>query len=709
MATIRFTAEEFEGVLKNVCDEYSLTFVKDGYRGNELRYHVLVKTLGSVQVCVDVNSTIGRDGFADPAGEDSIRMWVTDSDGNPLGNKVGKWTTRQAGWEDRVTDKLGLTIEMADAIEICQKCNTMEKVFVVKKDGPNKGRVFIRCNCPKRFVWLDTDDDGEPVKAAAADAKDPVCPMCGSRMRLRNRRDGSGQFWGCSMYPACRGIRDVKETLVPLSPVHQVANLLDNPAKPKTFEPSKYHFPIIEWVKDQTAGKALVVEARAGSGKTTTSLELAKLLDPALDIVFLAFNKHNVVTLRERAPGHLKVVTYHSLGFSACRHLGKEITVEEDKVVRILDGLLDKFTYGGLFPDIKRLVSLVKANLVEPTEENLNFLADRHGIELNGSSETVFAAVELVIEECKNQVHTVDYDDMCWLPIALDLPVVKYDFIFIDEAQDTNKCQIALALRSLKDGGRVLAVGDSYQSMYGFRGADVDAIPNLISELSAKVLPLSITYRNPKCIVRLVNEKFPEIDLEAAPWAQEGTIRNISDERALMEYAPGDMIICRCNAPLVAPAFRLIARGVKAVIRGRDIGKGLQVLVRKMKAHDMPELLSRLGEYRRNETEKLLAAGKNQQAQSVDDKVETLVALSDGVYSISELEDRIENIFSDDAKGVVFSSVHRAKGLEAERIYILQPNLMPHKMAKKDWEIVQERNIMYVAYTRTLNELIFVN
>jgi hypothetical protein len=46
MTTIRFSAEEFEGVLTKVCGEYSLTFVKDGYRGNELRYHVPVKTLG---------------------------------------------------------------------------------------------------------------------------------------------------------------------------------------------------------------------------------------------------------------------------------------------------------------------------------------------------------------------------------------------------------------------------------------------------------------------------------------------------------------------------------------------------------------------------------------------------------------------------------------------------------------------------------------
>jgi superfamily I DNA/RNA helicase len=82
--------------------------------------------------------------------------------------------------------------------------------------------------------------------------------------------------------------------------------------------------------------------------------------------------------------------------------------------------------------------------------------------------------------------------------------------------------------------------------------------------------------------------------------------------------------------------------------------------------------------------------------------------LSEGCTTIRELQDKIDAIFSDDAEGVVFSSIHKAKGLEAERVFILHPELMPHPMAKQDWEQVQERNIEYVAITRTLSELIYV-
>ena len=104
----------------------------------------------------------------------------------------------------------------------------------------------------------------------------------------------------------------------------------------------------------------------------------------------------------------------------------------------------------------------------------------------------------------------------------------------------------------------------------------------------------------------------------------------------------------------------------------------------------------------------MIAANKNTQAQALEDKVETILALADGCDDIGCLEDKIKLIFSEKAEGVVFSSIHRAKGLEAQRVYILHPELLPHPMAKADWEKEQEKNIEYVAITRTLDQLIYV-
>ena len=476
----------------------------------------------------------------------------------------------------------------------------------------------------------------------------------------------------------------------------------------RKFEASIYQQAIFNWVT-AGVGNALVVEALAGSGKTTTGVEMLKLIPFNLDVLFVAFNAHIADTLRKRAPKHVKVQTYHSVGYAICRKaFGQDIKIDEDKVWYLIEEVLDKQTYKHIFPAIKHIVSLIKANLLDASAESLDYIVEHYCIEINGDRDLIYNAVPAVLARSANMTKMIDYDDMCWMPVFYGLPAIKYDFVFVDEAQDTNKNQIALALMSLKEGGRIVAVGDRYQSLYGFRGADVDAIPNLISSLEAEVLPLSITYRNPRLVVEMVRREFAYIPLEAAPNAQDGIIKTVSESQALVDYVPGDMVLCRTNAPLVKPAFALIRRGVKALIRGRDIGKGLVELIKKMKADTISELLTKLTDYSRKEVTKLMDANKSTQAQALQDKVDTIVALTDGIDTLPALEMRIGEIFSDKVEGVVFSSVHRSKGLEAKRVFILHPELMPHPMAKQEWEQRQEQNIKYVAYTRTLETLVFV-
>jgi superfamily I DNA/RNA helicase len=70
----------------------------------------------------------------------------------------------------------------------------------------------------------------------------------------------------------------------------------------------------------------------------------------------------------------------------------------------------------------------------------------------------------------------------------------------------------------------------------------------------------------------------------------------------------------------------------------------------------------------------------------------------------------IDRIFSDDKDGTIFSSVHKAKGLEADTVYIIRPDQLPLiRKDQKDWELDQEMNLKYVALTRSKNKLVFVN
>lgn len=739
MATEVFRKIDFEKALTATCSRLGKQFSRVGLVDGEEHYIIFIKDVkqANTRIFVQVNSTVLRDGLAAATGDNSIRCWLTDAVGNPMGNKVQKYITRVAGWQDRLDVVLDTLVAMGEEIQWCNTCNTMEKVFVVKKDSPNKGRIFVKCECPDSFAWLDTTSDedksSKPVIAKPQQVAQlaPKCPRCGSRMAKRVRKSDGHPFWGCTSYPNCKGTVDI-----PLGDVEeeewydvkheqkvlQAAIAASQPAtatKPATFTPSQQNLDIFNWV-EKRLGKALVVRARAGCGKSTSCVEIIKRLDRTQRIVYIVFNKHTVEDFKHKCPAYAQVRTANSLGYAAVRKAFPNAIFDEEerKISIILEQVLDKQQFKHLHGIVKQLVSLSQVNLLAHKQgpkgwaveaRDLDQLVAYHNIDLNGDRERIYQTVNLVLTADANQEGLISYDDQIWFPIIKNLPMDKYDVVIGDEAQDFNAAMLELAVRSLKENGLFIAVGDEFQSIYGFRGADCNSIPHIIERMHADVLPLPITYRNPRKVVARVNTRFPYIDFFAAPWAEEGIIRDdVPYTKALTEMVDGDMVLCRCNAPLVAPAMALIRRGVKATIRGRDIGSNLISLIRKVKAVDLVDLVGKLNDYVKEECAKLLAAEKELQAQMLMDKVGTVLALADGENTISGLEDKIEDIFSDHVDGVVFSSIHKAKGLEAKRVFILKPELMPHPAAKQPWELEQERNMEYVALTRTLHELVYV-
>jgi superfamily I DNA/RNA helicase len=203
--------------------------------------------------------------------------------------------------------------------------------------------------------------------------------------------------------------------------------------------------------------------------------------------------------------------------------------------------------------------------------------------------------------------------------------------------------------------------------------------------LNAKVLPLSISYRCPKQIVLAAKELVPQI--EYSKTASDGEIIEIKYDDFMKELQPGDMVVCRTNAPLVKPAFEIIRSGTKAIIRGKDIGKSLVVYIERFQATDLGTLEVLMSESTHKEIERLLDHGKELAADMAKDKLDTIKTVSAECSTVSELIQRLETLFDDSNQGVVFSSVHRAKGLEANRIFVLHRELMPHPKAKAGWEV----------------------
>ena len=88
------------------------------------------------------------------------------------------------------------------------------------------------------------------------------------------------------------------------------------------------------------------------------------------------------------------------------------------------------------------------------------------------------------------------------------------------------------------------------------------------------------------------------------------------------------------------------------------------------------------------------------------DKVVTLIFLSKLSNSIEDLKQKIRTIFTDEIEGICLSTVHKIKGLEANRVFIVRPDLLPMKTVK-GWQYLQEKNLEYVAITRAKTELIY--
>ncbi len=473
------------------------------------------------------------------------------------------------------------------------------------------------------------------------------------------------------------------------------------------FKPSKYQEAVSEWIRNGE-GNAMV-EAVAGSGKTTTLEQSLNDMGQARTM-FAAFNRHIAKELQKRIPPTVaQVNTIHSFGFSALRRfIGGDATVDKFKMRNIITEIMgDEEDSKDARAAAVNLCDKVRLTLTDPEDhEALEGLMDKYDINVADDHGWVFEAVEDALHMDLKTAETkrvIDFTDMLWIPIKRNLSLKKFDWIALDEAQDFNAAQRTIVLRAIAPAGRVLAVGDRNQSIYGFMGADLESIPKFIQDLDAQVLPLSICYRCPTSHLDVARKIVPHI--EARHNAPVGEILRRNVDYVARELGNGDLVICRINAPLASLALKLIRAGKKAVIRGKeDVARGLISLIRRVaRKHlngSLLQIFSALKDYVDRESAKLLQVGKTLRAANLHDRVNTIIALADGIDTQSELEYRINEIFSDDQEGIVLSSIHRAKGLEADRVAIYRPSLLPFPMAQSAWEIAQEWNLKYVAYTR---------
>lgn len=486
----------------------------------------------------------------------------------------------------------------------------------------------------------------------------------------------------------------------------------------------------------------LVVRARAGTGKTTTICEGINHA-PEQSIMLAAFNVRIAKELNTKLRNpYAEAKTLHSIGFSFVRSVWPGVKTDNDRGWKLAATALRELTVGGR--DAPNGVIQLVAKLATLGKEVVPF-AKKHPVaaskacpdgvkgdltdlqwefdllpedEVAGmySPETIEIAALKAMEMAaqKDPDNCIDFSDMIYLPLRNGWVRGKWNLVCIDEAQDMNASQLMLALGACKKGGRVAIIGDDRQAIYGFRGADSGAIDRMKVSLKAEELGLTTTYRCPKLVVELAQRIVP--DFHAAPSAPQGTITNIPDSLVPHHVKPGDFVLSRTNAPLVKTCLAILRSNIRAKIEGRDIGKGLANLVKKLKPKSIPHFLDRLRTWEADQIARVRASTKKESAretkmEQIHDQAETLAYLAEGMKGVPELEQRIYELF-DDAAGtpvVVCSTVHRAKGLESNRVFILRDTLRSRFGQSAPGPGSEEKNIEYVAITRSKSELIWVD
>lgn len=489
--------------------------------------------------------------------------------------------------------------------------------------------------------------------------------------------------------------------------------------------PSHFQKRIFKWATEEEGN--CVVEATAGSGKTTVIVALFNILAERygddFDGMFLAFNVDIIKELKNRLPQGANCKTINSLGHSALINAYGKLHFDADKYNNLaFESLKRLYIPKDLFSSnlsyLKTVVALAQANLIEGSVKDLTNLIEHYNLEIPKGLDfnTLHGTVNDILDsglKLLTEHKIVGFDDQVWVPAKLKLPVEQSRFLMIDEAQDLSKAKLELIMLAHPQNGRIIAVGDKNQAIYSFSGSDIHSIDKIKERINPISLPLSISYRCGKNIVKEAQKLVSSI--EATEDAIEGNVSTIEYEEMLLTIKPKDLILSRKNAPLVRTCIKLIKNKMPAKISGSDIGKQLVNTVKQIlgKYGSWDNIYDLLQDYKTKETLRIKKNTNYSESSllALYDRIAAIKAIIEGFNSSSfeEFSKTIKDIFSDKESLITLSTIHKAKGTEAENVFIIEKQDVPLRWKnQKDWEALAEKNLHYVAITRAKNNLYYV-
>ena len=461
----------------------------------------------------------------------------------------------------------------------------------------------------------------------------------------------------------------------------------------------------------------LLVNALAGAAKTTT-LEMVCRKITSIPILSLAFNKRIAQEMEKRLPGHVEVRTLNALGHRVwMKAIGKKISIDTKKMHTILTTAirgLPKASQEAAWEDMSDTLGWLRAakrdGYVPPrwrgsSRFNAGTLREWLAPYPEEPTDLQCQLIDEVMCASIDAAYAggLDFDDQIYMPVCFGASWPRFPLVMIDEFQDLNALQHEM-LANLA-GKRLIGVGDPWQSIYGFRGAKQNGMAAARERWSMCELSLSTTFRVPRLGVERAWFRVPHMRWRDG--APDGHIESLEswDETSVPD---GAAIICRNNAPLFRAGLRLLGRGRHIKLVGMDIGAGLLRILKKLGPLEMPA--AQMGAAVERWLADALRTAK--QEETVYERAECLRVLcapQHDNWTLRAAISRAEGLFKQEGP-IQLMSGHKAKGLEFDTVFHLDPWRVPSRFALEDTEeFEQELNVKYVIETRFKQNLFLID
>jgi AAA domain len=467
--------------------------------------------------------------------------------------------------------------------------------------------------------------------------------------------------------------------------------MLNSPEKPK---PTDEQVDICSFIKKEKGN--LQVNALAGGGKTSTiEMMMEDIREPTL---YMAFNKPVVEEARERLPSGVEIRTFNSMGNEDWKKANGKADVNLKKTNELLKAIIyeykgsDRNELNDSWWEITGAVHMAK---------HLGYVPDGKfpGARRLCDRDTLSARVENRLSPlCQEVVDNVlfasikaayagaiDLDDQIYMPALFGGSYKRFPLVYVDERQDLSPTMVALLERHVKD--RLVEVGDRWQAIYAFRGAQTNGMSTSKLKFNMHEMNLSYSFRCPEAIVKAVHWHVPHMK-----WIKPG-----GTYEELLSLDPADIpegaaIICRNNAPLFRAAFALLSRKRSVQVAGSDVGPKIIRLLGKVGSpgDSSEDLLLKIDGWLDDQLQRTNAP------QTIHDQAECMKVFASWGNTYDQAVGYAKHIFGQQGT-IKLTTGHKAKGAEWNTVY----HLDKHLLSKDE----QDLNLKYVISTRAAQEL----